>query len=44
MDQLWRIHLLERAGGPLTFRIFVQPAVAIALAMRAGTGGVGGEA
>lgn len=29
-------HLIDRVGGPLTFRLIIQPAVAIILAIRAG--------
>jgi uncharacterized membrane protein YidH (DUF202 family) len=29
-------HLLDRVGGPLTFRLLIQPAVAVVLAIRAG--------
>jgi hypothetical protein len=38
MDELLRIwtHLLDRISGPLSFRLVLQPAVAIILAIRAG--------
>jgi hypothetical protein len=37
MDRLWWTHLLERAWGPMTFRLIVQPVVAAFLAVQAGT-------
>ncbi len=37
MDRMWWTHLLERAWGPMTFRLIVQPVVAVFLAVQAGT-------
>jgi hypothetical protein len=37
MDRLWWTHLLERAWGPMTLRLIVQPVVAVFLGIQAGT-------